>query len=311
MQGGGYLCIVATMSYFAIPCFLMLTGAFLSARIENVREFYKKSLVKLGIPTLIFTVLYSAWYISLSAINGNLHKGLINVLRYYKTGWSGHPLWYMYMLVGLYAILPIVFKAITEVKINILILSSVFCIWAVISSYTSTISVTYNLCRVVLMLSYVVAGYAIKKTVQNKNNRNGVLLITSGIVFLIINGLLVYHDLLLDLNWRNWANNFSPFVMAGSLLIFAGFCKIEFTKQIRFTNYTFIIYLFHKGVLEVIQVFVGKLLPVSHEMPYIVSLIFIEVVVVFIISLLFSVIYTKVMSVFQTKKTIHKMNIID
>ena len=75
--------------------------------------------------------------------------------------------------------------------------------------------------------------------------------------------------------------------MAGSLLIFAGFCKIEFTKQIRFTNYTFIIYLFHKGVLEVIQVFVGKLLPVSHEMPYIVSLIFIEVVVVFIISLLF------------------------
>ena len=162
MRGGGYLCIVATMSYFAIPCFLMLTGAFLSARIENVREFYKKSLVKLGIPTLIFTVLYSAWYISLSAINGNLHKGLINVLRYYKTGWSGHPLWYMYMLVGLYAILPIVFKAITEVKINILILSSVFCIWAVISSYTSTISVTYNLCRVVLMLSYVVAGYAIK-----------------------------------------------------------------------------------------------------------------------------------------------------
>lgn len=168
----------------------------------------------------------------------------------------------MYMLVGLYAILPIVFKAITEVKINILILSSVFCIWAVISSYTSTISVTYNLCRVVLMLSYVVAGYAIKKTVQNKNNRNGVLLITSGIVFLIINGLLVYHDLLLDLNWRNWGNNFSPFVMAGSLLIFAGFYKIEFTKQIRFTNYTFIIYLFHKGVLEVIQVFVGKLLPV-------------------------------------------------
>lgn len=298
---GGYLCIVATLSYFAIPCFLMLTGAFADKRIENVSAFYKNSLIKLGVPTLIFSILYSVWYILLAVKGGNISAGLQNVAKYWKTGWLGHPLWYMYMLVGLYAIIPIVQKAIVEIKMNILTISIVFCLWAAISSYTSSSTVTYSLDRVVMLLSYVIMGYAIKNTFSYKNIKIAFILIILGILLLNLNGLFVYYCLQNNLNWRAWGNNFSPFVMLGSILIFAGFCKIEYKHEVKLAKYTFIIYLFHEGVLEVVRYAAGKVLPLERSMHLVIAVIVLEVLVVFCVSLILSVLYSKTQKLIARK----------
>lgn len=280
----------------------MLTGAFADRRIENVTAFYKKSLVKLGVPTLIFSVFYSTWYILLAAKGGNASAGLQNVANYWKTGWQGHPLWYMYMLVGLYALIPIVQKAISEIKVNNLALSIIFCIWALISSYTSTATVTYNLGRVVMLLSYVIMGFAIKSTCSRKNTKLAVILIISGILLLNINGLLVHYCLQNDLNWRTWANNISPFVMLGSILFFTGFCKIECTHEIKLAKYTFLIYLFHKGVLEVVHFVAGKILPSEHIMTLTLAVVVVEVIIVFGVSLIFSIVYDNTLKLFKRNK---------
>lgn len=290
---------MATLSYFAIPCFLMLTGAFVDKRFEDVPAFYKKSLVKLGVPTLIFSILYSVWYILLAAKGGNVTLGLQNVAKYWKTGWLGHPLWYMYMLVGLYAMIPIVQKAIAGTKTNIFTISIIFCIWAVISSYTSTVTVTYNLGRVAMLLSYAVMGYAIKSTFYNKSTKLAVILILSGILLLNVNGVLVHYCLKNDLNWRAWGSNFSPFVMLGSILIFTGFCKIDCSHEVKLAKYTFIIYLFHKGVLEVVQFAVGKVLPTERSISLVLVTIVAEVVGVFFLSLALSFIYSKLQRLFS------------
>lgn len=299
---GGYLCIAATLSYFAIPCFLMLTGAFIDKRIENIPIFYKKSFVKLGFPTLVFSVLYSIWYILLAAKGGNATAGLQNVAKYWKTGWLGHPLWYMYMLVGLYAIIPIVQKTVSETKTNTLAISIIFCIWSVISSYTSTATVTYNLGCDVMLLSYVIMGYAIKSTFNGKNKKIAIILIVSGILLLNVNGLLVHYCLQNDLNWRTWGNNFSPFVMLGSILIFAGFCKIEYTHDVKLAKYIFIIYLFHKGVLEVVQYIVSRGLPSEHTISVIFVVVVFEVILVFCVSLIFSIIYSKTLKLIKRNR---------
>lgn len=280
----------------------MLTGAFAYKRIDNTSEFYKRSFAKLGIPTLVFSALYSVWYIFLEARTGDMRAGIFRVARLWKTGWSGHPLWYMYMLVGLYALIPIVKKAIKETKMNVLVVSVLLCVWASISWYTSKFNITWNLGRVALYISYVIMGYAIRATSMGKDNKIGILFIVCGFVLLIMNGFLVYRCFLLGSNWRNWGNNFSPFVMFGSILIFLGFCKINYTNRVKVAKYTFVIYLFHKGVLEIAQFMAGKVLPVERPISLVFIAVLVEVIIVFIISLGLSISYSKLTRFFSNSK---------
>lgn len=281
----------------------MLTGAFIDRRIDNVPAFYKKSLIKLGIPALIFSAAYSLWYVLLAAKGGNFADGISSVLKYWKTGWLGHPLWYMYMLVGLYTIIPFVHKAVLSTEIKILPFTIILCVWAAFSSYTSSFVNTYNLGRCVIMLSYVFAGYTIKTCFANKNTKTGVLFVLLGVAFLVANGLLVHHRLILDLDWRVWGNNFSPFVMTGSILVFAGFCKLDVKHEIKIAKYTFIIYLFHKGVLEVVQFGAKKILPVEHKICQVMMGVAVEVALVFAVSFALSCMYMKLQRFFSIHRS--------
>lgn len=58
---------------YAVPCFLMITGAFsINNPINcNAKVYWARVYKKIGIPTAIFSVFYFLWYFSLS---------------YYKTG---------------------------------------------------------------------------------------------------------------------------------------------------------------------------------------------------------------------------------
>lgn len=49
-----------TLSRFAVPCFVMLSGAFLLSDNRNgeYRTFYRKTVKNIIIPTLVFTVIY-------------------------------------------------------------------------------------------------------------------------------------------------------------------------------------------------------------------------------------------------------------
>ncbi|MCR5609909.1 MAG: acyltransferase [Lachnospiraceae bacterium] len=52
--------IYNTLSRFAVPCFMMLSGAFLVSNNNNIhfKNFYKKSYHSIVIPTIIFSIFY-------------------------------------------------------------------------------------------------------------------------------------------------------------------------------------------------------------------------------------------------------------
>lgn len=87
----------------AVPCFVMLSGAFMLDRNSlNLSSFYKKSIIKLGIPTLVFSLIY----IAARLVSG---IGLKTVIFDTVNGKPIGHMWYMFMLVGLYMIYPFVF----------------------------------------------------------------------------------------------------------------------------------------------------------------------------------------------------------
>jgi surface polysaccharide O-acyltransferase-like enzyme len=87
-----------------VPLFVMLTGALLlnpNKADEPLRVFYRKRLDRIGLPFVFWTVVYFAWTFlvvgkPITALN--IGEGLVN---------GAYPhLWYLYLLLGLYAVTP-------------------------------------------------------------------------------------------------------------------------------------------------------------------------------------------------------------
>ena len=60
MYSPAVICIYNSISRFAVPCFIMLSGAFILDNERNLdyKTFYCKSFAKVGIPTIVFSFIY-------------------------------------------------------------------------------------------------------------------------------------------------------------------------------------------------------------------------------------------------------------
>ncbi len=106
--------IVVNNLYWAVPCFVMVTGALLldPSRELTYKKLFSKYIFRVFFALLIFTVLYRVYDIVMNGEEftaAGFFKGFVN----FFTGSSWSHLWYLYMLIGLYLLLPF-FKKITE-----------------------------------------------------------------------------------------------------------------------------------------------------------------------------------------------------
>jgi surface polysaccharide O-acyltransferase-like enzyme len=99
------------LTRFAVPVFVMITGALLLGRDNEVISFLKKRLSRVVIPFLFWSLIYIAYayYNEDIAYSGHLWTTIKQVLHQLKFGASYH-LWYVYMLIGLYLIIPVLSK---------------------------------------------------------------------------------------------------------------------------------------------------------------------------------------------------------
>jgi surface polysaccharide O-acyltransferase-like enzyme len=96
--------IYQTLGRMGVPLFVMLTGALLlqPSKIEPLRVFFKKRWARIGLPFLFWGAIYFAWdYFAdhLSLTSGFIFQGILSG-PYFQ-------FWYLYMLVGLYLLTPI------------------------------------------------------------------------------------------------------------------------------------------------------------------------------------------------------------
>ncbi|MCL2869130.1 MAG: acyltransferase family protein [Candidatus Bathyarchaeota archaeon] len=96
--------IYQSFGLMGVPLFLMLSGALLlnnSKKDEDPIDFFKKRFTRIGLPFIFWSIFYFIWMFY--AENQTLTPGFIinGVL-----GGSHFILWYLYMLVGLYLVTP-------------------------------------------------------------------------------------------------------------------------------------------------------------------------------------------------------------
>lgn len=244
---------------FAVPCFLMLSGAFLldNSDNQNYRSFYYKSFQKIGVPTLVFSILYVLYQIPICLLSGGVAKLTKLALEVFK-GAPMYHMWYLYMLIGVYALVPLTVRfkeSITEGTFHKVAL--VFFILANISLIMSKgVELEWDVGRSFEYLSYFMLGYSIQKN-TTPNNLRAVLAVGFGIMLELCAAFFAYHQMIRGITYGDTGDGSTKYYMflitIASVLIFYGFSCMRFEKKLSdLSKLTFYIYLIHAGVWDVI-----------------------------------------------------------
>ncbi len=96
---------------FAVPVFVMISGALMLHREYELGDFLKRRLSRVIWPFLIWSFIYIgySWYIEDIAFTEDAWANIRVILHQLKYGAYYH-LWYVYMLIGLYLFIPIISK---------------------------------------------------------------------------------------------------------------------------------------------------------------------------------------------------------
>lgn len=169
-------CLYNALSRFAVPCFIMLSGAFLlnDDRNADYKYFYKKSFKNLGITTIIFSVLYFLYSLLKSIASVYIKDKKLTVLANpIKALIKGEPfyhMWYLYMIIGVYILVPIIIRFKNDVgEKKFEIVSYVFLILASLSLFTSSHKLNWDIGYSFCYCGYLMIGYVLKKRVYVNN----------------------------------------------------------------------------------------------------------------------------------------------
>lgn len=125
--------IFDSLSRLGVPCFVMISGAlFLDERKEiTLKGIFSRQIKDIFIITVVWAIIYSLVFNGLSALLNhralNLRKTISNMI-------SGHyHMWYLYMIIGLYAATPFLKKFVCKENHNMVL---VFIIISLLTQFT-------------------------------------------------------------------------------------------------------------------------------------------------------------------------------
>lgn len=176
-----------SLSQISVPCFVMLSGAFLLDKDANMdyTTFYKKSIISIGIPVLLFSFIYFLFE-ELSIIGKSVANNevgikifLIPIVNWIK-GAPYYHLWYMYMILGVYILVPFIIMIKQKIGIeNFKKASLILLVVSVFSAITHTSLLYWDVGSVMYYISYLMMGYSLKKIFKEKK----VMLMLSDILY--------------------------------------------------------------------------------------------------------------------------------
>lgn len=249
-----------TVSKFSVPCFIMLSGAFIlmDERNEDYSVFYSKSFKKIGIHIIIFSVLYFFYDLCKKIVIIEFQGGgrcildpFINVLK----GMPFYHMWYLYMMIWVYLLVPVVLKwkkSINEKTFNKMVI--IFMVVGCLSNWSSSHVLRWDLGQSFCYLGYFMIGYVIRRcSIKHRNGIKALGFIALGSIVNLFVAYLHYGLIMDGIDERTLRYGLTvpcnPLVVLASILIFVGFSMLPVGQSFeKISSYTYFIYLFHGGV---------------------------------------------------------------
>ncbi|GGH06643.1 acyltransferase [Mucilaginibacter phyllosphaerae] len=154
--------IYNALTRFAVPVFVMITGALLLHREYKLTGFLKKRIGRLIIPFLFWSLVYIAyqWYIEVITFTDSIRTNAHIVYYQLKNG-SYYHLWYVYLLFGLYLFIPVLSKFVRNASEKELLYFLLIWFVAMIVSepYLTIFNTAIDLHNFTGYIGYLVLGY--------------------------------------------------------------------------------------------------------------------------------------------------------
>lgn len=294
-------CIYNSISRFAVPCFIMLSGCFILADRKNADYifFWHKKIKRIGIPTLLFSFAYFFYNCAVevwcSGGGGKDPQIFWQFLMRFAKGVPFYHMWYMYMLIGIYFLAPFFVRIAAGIPLkDFEKITCVFTVWASISSCTSQYLLAWDFGKAFLFMGYFMMGYIIYcRTCNKKNNLRGVCLILGGIAIEMVTAYISYIHILGGMAEKDETYAVilpqSPWIVCASVIIFYGFSLLDIKWNLKkLPACTFYIYLFHAGVWDIMCRIYKKYEILGFNSRF---QILMDIVIVFLISAIFSICY--------------------
>lgn len=301
--------IFNTISRFAVPCFIMLAGAFALDNDRNMdyRRYYRKIFASIAMPTIIFSILYTIYNMMRGCAFATLRHQPITANMFItplKETLVGNPfshLVYLYMIAVLYLLVPVIIRwknELSESTLRKVIIATTVVIS--ISSWTATIAIAWGV-RSFFYLGYFLMGYLIKSQVKVKDNLKGSLYIGAGLLIEIAQAFYIYTRFMNGVVEKySVVGPLNPVIVLASILIFLGFAKLEIKRDYsKLAGQTFTIYLVHYALWDVIGFVWVKLMGTAHVTIVMIAMIIIVMLLSIVVGKLYNVIWNAIDSKFN------------
>ena len=171
--------IVVNNMMWAVPCFLMVSGALLlnPERPVTVKKCLTKYIPRMLIALVVFCLLFRALEILVNHEPVNAETLLSGFYEIFSgTSWS--HVWYLYLMIGIYLLLPFYHKIAsnsTAGELRYLMIVYVIFLSLVPVLKTFGISVGFYICVSAIYPFYLFCGYALRQGVWRVNRGLGLL----------------------------------------------------------------------------------------------------------------------------------------
>ncbi|QZT36304.1 acyltransferase family protein [Halosquirtibacter xylanolyticus] len=275
----------------SVALFTFLSGGFLLAKKENSKpSYFYPSILKRRIlfPTLFWSLVYVllAYMEEIVEDYANISPfepfaPLVMLLK----GQPCYHLWYMFMLIGLYLMVPILMRIKCHLgESNFMTLGVLLTMFAVpLSLWGELVWMLYF----VKYLGYFILGYSLKRYYQKRSKSNAKTFLLLGISIWIIkyiSVIMMVHYNFLDPLYL--LNPLSPFNILQAILFYLFFLNITIkrgSKYIRkLSRYGFYVYIFHAIYVSIIRALSFKLMKCSYDPLFFIPLV---TVIVYMLSL--------------------------
>lgn len=247
-----------SFTYISIPMFLIITGYLLLGKNEPYNLFFKKRLNKILIPFIFWSFIYILFANNFCnrLLGNNYIKLIINGNIFYH-------LWYVYLIIGIYLILPVINKLVSSCKssdikyiLGLWILFSI--IFPIFSrKYGYNIAISYIFSG---FWGYVFLGYYLKSiNISSKLFKLSLLALIA--TYLTVSIGTIFFTSFKRVVLFNHLDLFSPTMLLLTISIFIIIkhitpkvqYKLSYNIQviiIKISNLTFSIYLLHALILD-------------------------------------------------------------
>ncbi|OYU82150.1 MAG: hypothetical protein CFE23_00030 [Flavobacterium sp. BFFFF1] len=253
--------IIDSCTRFAVPVFVMISGALLLPKNEEIGYYLSRRLKRILLPFLFWSVIYIALVIYKKSRLKPLSAADLadNVFNLLKNGSAEH-LWYVYMLIGLYLVIPVLRRWIQhcpQKEIRFFLICWFITI-AVEQPLLTGLKTAVSLSSFAGFMGYLVLGYYLSVNPafsSQKAKTLSWLMIVSGIV-ITISGThyLTYTDGRFNGYFYGYLKPNTLLVASGVFVMAKNMLHCGTTLMVRFiSRYSFGIYLAHILIMRALD----------------------------------------------------------